>query len=74
MLILVAVTVRTVVQSGLFGHASKATSGYSMHQAREQLGTTLAGAQAEKYTNIEYNENEYLDEYIKNNLTGSKIA
>ena len=40
MLIFVSVTVRTVVQSVLFGHASKATGGYSMHQAREQLATT----------------------------------
>jgi len=73
MLILVAVTVRTVVQSGLFGHASKATSGYSMHEAREQLGTTLAGAQAEKYTNKDYTENDYLNQYIKDNLPNTKI-
>jgi len=72
-LILVAVSVRATIQSGLFGHASKATSGYSMHQAREKLGTTLGGAQAEKYTNKEYNEIEYLNKYITNNLPNSEI-
>lgn len=64
---------RVTIQSGLFGHASKATSGYSMHQAREKLGTTLGGAQAEKYTNKEYNEIEYLNKYITNNLPNSEI-
>lgn len=74
MLILVAVTVRTVINSGLFNHAGKASSGYSMHEAREQLGTTLAGAQAEKYINKNYNENEYLDAYILEKLPGAKVV
>jgi len=74
MLILVAVTVRTVVQSGLFGHAGKATSGYSMHEAREQLGTTLASAQAEKYTNKDYDEDVFLDEHIKSELPEAGIS
>lgn len=44
-----------------------------MHEAREQLGTTLAGAQAEKYINENYNENNYLDNYLKENLPGTKV-
>ncbi len=74
MLILVAVTVRTVVNSGLFKHAGDAVNTHSMQEAREKLGTTLSGAMAEKYTNKDYNENDYLDGYIKDNLPDSKIA
>ena len=74
MLILVAVTVRTVVNSGLFKHAGDAVNTHSMQEAREKLGTTLSGAMAEKYINKDYNENEFLDDYIRDNLPDSKIA
>ena len=74
MLILVAVTVRTVVNSGLFKHAGDAVNAHSMQEAREKLGTTLSGAMAEKYINKDYNENEFLDDYIRDNLPDSKIA
>ena len=73
MLILVAVTVRTVVNGGLFKHAGDAVNGYSMQEARERLSTTLSGALAEKYTNPNYNEDNFLNEYIKDNLPDSKI-
>ena len=74
MLIIIAVTIKTVIQSGLFGHAEKAINGYSMHEARVKLGTTPTGAMAEKYTNKNYNENDYLDKYIQDNLPGSKVV
>ena len=74
MLIITTVTIKTVIQSGLFGHAEKAISGYSMQETRVKLGTTLTGAMAEKYTNKNYNENDYLDKYIQDNLPGSKVV
>ena len=36
-----------------------------MQETRVKLGTTLTGAMAEKYTNKNYNENDYLDKYIQ---------
>ena len=71
MLILVAVTVRTVVNSGLFKHAGDAVSGYSMSQARERLGTTLAGAYMQKLTDPETFD---LDTYIKSEIPEAKVS
>ena len=72
-LILVGVVVRISITSGLFGHAGNAVNKYSEQQARERLGTTLGSALVEKYTNDEYNENEYLDRYILENIKESEI-
>ena len=50
-----------------------AIKGYEMHDARERLGAVLGGAEAEKYTNPQYNETIYLDKYIEENLPGAKV-
>ena len=71
MLILVAVTVRTVVNSGLFKHAGDAVSGYSMSQAKERLGTTLAGAYMQKLTDPETFD---LDTYIKSEIPEAEVS
>ncbi len=45
-----------------------------MHETRERLSTALSSVLVEKYSNKDYNQDAFLDEYITNNLPNCKIA
>ena len=67
MLILAGVVLTlTIGKNGLFKTAKYATQKNSEVTAREKLELTLGDLQAHKYTNEAYNENEYIDSYLKN--------
>ena len=75
LLILLGVTISQISgKTGLFERAKNTTRKYSEEQAREKLETVLLGkASVEKYTNPEYEQNEYLDELIKNEIVGADV-
>jgi len=67
MLILVAVTVTTVVQSGLFGHASNATKKWDAEQNKEshideEFKTNIDGHEVQGLDNV-------VDSYVNTNRT-----
>lgn len=60
----------TIGENGLFKTAKYAVQKNSEEAAREKLNLALADLQAHKYINDTYNENEYIDSYLKNeNMT-----
>ncbi len=66
LLILAAVSIATLTgENGILGKGTKATEETKKATAKEILAITLLGAGQEKYTNSDYNQNEWLDTYIK---------
>ncbi len=67
MLILAGVVLSlTIGENGLFKTAKYAVQKNSEETAREKLELALADLQAHKYTNVEYDENEYINSYLRN--------
>ncbi len=54
----------TLGENGLFKIAKYAEQKNSEETAREKLEIALADLQAHKYSNKDYNENEYIDDYL----------
>ena len=45
---------------------------YTYEKTREKISITLSSAQMDKATNIKYNQEDYLDEFIVNNMSNTK--
>ncbi len=74
LLILAGITIGTLVgENGIITRATKASEEYKIAEAREKLSLVLLDAGVEKRTNVKYNQDAFLDEFIKTNLEGSKI-
>ena len=72
LLILAAVSLSTVFSDkGVFSRAENAGEKYNEAKAREVLETVLlADGQYEKNINPDYNQDDFLDELIKSEITG----
>ncbi len=69
LLILAAVAINlTIGENGIFTRAQEATIEHEKASAREKIELVLADAVVEKKFNPEYNENEFLDNFIKRSL------
>ena len=67
MLILAGVVISlTIGENGIFETAKYAVQKNSEAEAKEKLELTLADLTAYKYTDEAYNENEYINKYLKN--------
>ncbi len=75
LLILAAVSLSAVFNDkGIFSRAETAGMKYNESKAREVLETVLlADGQYEKNINPNYNQDEFLDELIKNEISGTEI-
>ncbi len=74
LLILAAITISTLTgENGILTRATKAKEEHKIADAREKLSLVLLDAGIEKRTNIKYNQDAFLDEFITTNLEGSKI-
>ncbi len=61
-------------QDGIFSRAENAVEKYNEAKAREVLETVLlTDGQYEKNINPEYNQDEFLDDLIKNEISGSNV-
>ena len=68
LLILVGVTINLILgENGLFSTAQKAGEDYKQAGAREKLEAVLIELQGDKITKQEYNENDYIDNKLKQN-------
>ena len=57
-------------ENGLIKNSVRAKQEHEKGNAREQLELVLADAYAEKHINQEYNQDEFLDEFVKNRTQG----
>ncbi len=74
LLILAGVSIATLTgENGILTRASKAKEEQKIATAREKLSLVLIEAGMEKRINMKYNQDAFLDEFIKTNLEGSKI-
>ena len=74
MLILAGISITVLWgENGILKSASDAKLQTEIAQARDKLEVALSGAKIEKQTNSQYNENEYLDEYILNQIKEAEI-
>ncbi len=74
LLILAGITIGTLFgENGIITRAVKAKEEYKIAEAREKLSLVLLDAGVEKRTNIKYNQDVFLNQFIKDNLEGSKI-
>ena len=74
LLILAAVAINlTIGDNGIFTRAQEATIEHEKASAREKIELVLADAVVEKKFNPEYNENEFLDNFIKRSLPNVRI-
>ncbi len=75
LLILAGITLSSVLgQDGIFERTETAGAKYNEAKAREILETVLlADGQYEKNINHNYNQDEFLDELIKNEIPGTEI-
>lgn len=65
MLILAGIVISlSIGENGLFKTAKYAAVKTEEEKAREKLEVALADLQAHKYTNIDYDENDYIDNYL----------
>ena len=68
LLILAVVTINLILgENGLFNTAKQAGEDYKQAGAREKLEAVLVELQADKITKPEYNENDYIDNRLKQN-------
>ena len=61
-------------ENGIINNAKKAGEETKREEAREKISVILAGAQIDKQTKKEYNQDEYLDNYVKQYLPNIEIA
>lgn len=74
LLILAGITIGTLLgENGIITRATKAREEYKIAEAKEKLSLVLLDAGIEKRANIKYNQDAFLDQFIKDNLEGSKI-
>ncbi len=74
LLILATVSITTLAgENGILTKAKKAKEEHKIAEAREKLSLVLLDAGIEKRTNIKYNQDAFLDEFIRRDLDGSKI-
>ncbi len=75
LLILAGITLSSVLgQDGIFNRTETAGAKYNEAKAREVLETVLlADGQYEKNINPEYNQDDFLDKLIKNEIPGTEI-
>ena len=65
MLILAGVALNlTIGENGIFSRANRSRIEYDIAQTREKLDLIFVDAYAEKRVNLEYNQNEFLDDYV----------
>lgn len=69
-IILSAVTILITLNGGIFDRATAAAFETEKAQAREQIEIVLANAFTEKQVNEEYNENDFLDDFIEKESNG----
>ncbi|MCI8273488.1 MAG: hypothetical protein HFJ55_05350 [Clostridia bacterium] len=62
-----------VGENGIIRQATQAKENSKEAETREKLELVLSNAQVEKKTNIEYNENEFLDNFITKEIEKSDI-
>ena len=76
LIILATVAISVILgRNSLLDNAEAGKKAYAKEEARERLQVVLSDAFVDKYTNKEeYNENEYLDEYIKARESEVSIA
>ncbi len=68
LLILAGVTINVLIgDNGLFKTAEQAGESYEQAAAKEKLEAVLVELQADKITKPEYNENDYIDNKLKQN-------
>ncbi|MCI9177332.1 MAG: hypothetical protein HFJ28_01865 [Clostridia bacterium] len=73
LLILAGITIQIILQGGIIGQAQNSGEQYKITAAREKLSITLSSAQMDKVTNIKYNQEDYLDEFIVNNTSNTEV-
>jgi len=74
LIILATISINVVVgEDGIIATAKRADEEYRIGEAREKLALTLGNAFVEKNTNKEYNQDEYLDAFIKKEIPDAKI-
>lgn len=74
LLILAGVSINTVLgKDGIIKKTQESKERHKMSEAREKLEIELLDAKIEKQVNSKYNENEYLDSLILENIENSKV-
>jgi hypothetical protein len=74
LLILAGITLTYVLgDNSIFKQASNAKLKTEIAKAREKIEVVLTTVQVEKRTNIKYNENDFLDTYILNEIQDAEI-
>ena len=73
LLILAGITIQVILQGGIIETAGNASEQYKIAAAREKISITLSSAQMDKATNIKYNQEDYLDEFIVNNMSNTEV-
>ena len=58
--------------NGIFKKASQSKIEYNIAKAREQLEVTLGQAKIFKHTDKKYNQDDYLDELMKKEISNIK--
>lgn len=74
LLILTGITINYVIgDNSVFSKAQQAKIQTEIAKAREKVEIILSQAKIPKHTDSEYNENEYLDEFILNRLSDTEV-
>ena len=75
LIILATISINLILgDGGLVSRSQKSGEEYKISGAREKLDITLGDAQIEKRINKKYNQNEFLDEFIRKSLPQVKIG
>lgn len=75
LLILAGVSINAITgDSGVLNRANTAAEKHKMEQAKEKLNITLANAGGEKRLNYEYNQDEFLDDFIEKEIEDVSIS
>lgn len=74
LLILAGITINYVIgDNSVFSKAQQAKLEYEIAQAREKIEITFGHAQILKHTDKKYNQDDYLDELMKSEISNIKI-
>lgn len=74
LLILAGITINYVMgDNSVFSKAQQAKLEYQIAQAREKLEITFGNAQILKHTDTKYNQDDYLDDLMKSEISNIKI-
>lgn len=75
LLILAGISINAITgDSGILNRANTSAEKHKMEQAKEKLNITLANAGGEKRLNYEYNQDEFLDEFIEKEIEDVSIS